>query len=253
MANDFFEFKRFRVMQRRSAMKVGTDGVILGAWCALPENGEDADFDRKYRVLDIGCGTGVISLMAAQRTGGSVYIDAIDIDKGAIADARDNFAANPWVEHLGCCNISLQEFSSAAVSAPFPRVYSHIVSNPPFFVNSLNAPDAARNAARHTDTLSYTGLIAGAVLLLAPDGIFSVILPADSASAFRMEAAGKGLYCRRRLDIITKRGMDAKRIAMEFRRAGGEVAESELVIMNDGSGGYTGEYKKLTSDFYLAF
>lgn len=247
--NNFFDFKQFRIVQQYSAMKVGTDGVILGAWCSFPDRIADEGNQGNYQyVLDIGCGTGLISLMVAQRSSAGVRIEAIDIDEGAISDTRMNFGNSPWADRLSCFHIPLQEFVLTA-----HRKYSSIISNPPFFVNSLLSPDDARNKARHSCALTYCDLLKGVSLLLLPDGIFSVILPFDAAEGFEREAHGHGLIVSRRLEIRPKAGVNPKRVALEFTRSQITAENNELVIETRGHRQYSGQYKELTKDFYLKF
>ena len=157
MANDYFSFKRFTVWQRRAAMRVGTDGVLLGAW--FDPGGDGA------RMLDVGTGTGVIALMAAQRNP-SARIDAVEIDAGSCADAAENFAGSPWAERLALFGESFVSFCGHAT-----RKYDRIVSNPPYFVGSLKCPDPGRTRARHTDSLPHPELLAGAAGLLTEKGM----------------------------------------------------------------------------------
>lgn len=246
MANNFFDFKRFRVVQQYSAMKVGTDGVILGAWCSFPGQNSDPGCDRY--VLDIGCGTGLVSLMIAQRSDAGVRVDAIDIDEGAVTDTRANFENSPWAGRLSCFHIPLQEFTLTA-----HRKYSSIISNPPFFVNSLLSPDEARSKARHSSVLTYRDLLKGVSFLLLPDGIFSVILPFDVAGRFEREAQDYGLFVSRRLHVIPKPDVNPKRIALEFTNSQIPAENVRLIIETGGRHQYSGQYKELTKDFYLKF
>ena len=180
MANDYFAFKRFTVRQPRSAMRVGTDGVLLGAWCdSAPAGG---------RMLDVGTGTGVIALILAQRNP-SARIDAVEIDEGSCLDAEGNFAASPWADRLTLYRRPFADFAAGCTVR-----YDRIVSNPPYFVASLKSPDPARTAARHAESLSYADLAAGAARLLVPSGRLSVILPAETACDFAASALNEGLY-----------------------------------------------------------
>jgi len=230
---DSFRFKQFEVANVRSAQKVGTDGVLLGAWVALKAT------DR--RILDVGTGTGVIALMMAQRASDAL-ITAIDIDTESVAEATDNFLASPWQERL------------LAMEAPFqqmPGEYDLIISNPPFFIDSLKAPDDRRSAARHTDTLPHRDIISGAARLLSPQGRLAVIYPATEAEMFAGEALSAGLFPERICKVSTKAGAAPKRFLMELSREKKEPLIEELSIMSGGD--YTAEYKSLTSDFYLKF
>ena len=224
-------------------MKVGTDGVLLGAWATvLPE-------DRL--ALDVGTGTGVIALMLAQRMAasagrpgvaaegpgrGAAGILGIDIDEAAVGEAAANFAASPWADRLTARAVSLQEFSGSE--------FDLIVSNPPFFSASLKAPDAQRRAARHNDTLPPADLIQAACRLLSPSGRLSVIYPPEEARAFVMESESDGLYLSRLTRVISVAGQPPKRHLMEFSRTPAQPLFTDLVIGSP-------EYRSLTGDFYL--
>lgn len=230
---DSFRFKQFNVSNVRSAQKVGTDGVLLGAWVSL--SGSDR------RVLDVGTGTGVIALMMAQRAPEAV-IAAIDIDFDSVEEATANFIASPWPERL------------LAMEAPFQQMtgrFDLIVSNPPFFIDSLKAPDSRRSAARHTDTLTHRDLLDNAARLLSDTGRLAVIYPATEAEMFAGEALSSGLFPSRICKVSTKDGNPPKRFLMELSREKKEPLIEKLSIMRDGD--YSAEYKAVTSDFYLKF
>ncbi len=159
--NNWFEFKQFRIEQQKAAMKVGTDGVLLGAWTPIVD---------AQRILDVGTGTGLIALMLAQRS--NARIDAVEIDKLASEEAEFNFAQSPWNDRLNVFNTNFQVF----VNLPFVP-YDLIVSNPPFFINSLKTKCAALSVARHDEMLSFDQLITGAKRLLSNTGRFCVIIP----------------------------------------------------------------------------
>lgn len=245
-----FQFKQFSVKQDAAAMKVGTDGVLLGAWVSLRGN--------KRMALDVGTGTGLIALMLAQRSA-SLSIVGIDIDSAAAAEAAGNFAASPWADRLEAIPVRLQDYVSEAVShgvanefvhgvsggeTPVARRFDLIVSNPPFFKASLKAPEARRRTARHDDTLPPAELIAAARQLLSPAGRLAVIYPPEEARAFVLEAEAAGLYLTRLTCVVSVAGQPPKRHLLEFSRIAGMPRFDDLVI---GSA----EYRNLTGDFYL--
>ena len=177
MGSPNFRFKQFTVWHDRCAMKVGTDGVLLGAWCPLPHRPIASS---PYRLLDIGTGSGLIALMLAQRLSSQspiannpYTIDAIDMDADAVNQANYNFEQSPWAKHLHAHQTSLQDWQSQTK-------YNLIVSNPPYFQSSLKNPDQARATARHTDSLSYGELIRHAARLLADHCRIALILPAEA-------------------------------------------------------------------------
>lgn len=244
MNNSYFQFKRFRVEHSRSAMKVGTDGVLLGAWCSVRQT------DR--HVLDVGAGTGLVSLMVAQRAenvGFSPRIDSVEIDQNSYEDATLNFKNSVWHSQLNALNISLQEF----VQQPQLPQYDHIVSNPPFFQNSLASPNYARTTARHTSSLSYADLVVGVSKLLAEDGLFSVILPVVESGIFIQLAVEQGFILSRRTLVCPTVGSEPKRVLMEFSRTICELIEDKFAIESTTRHNYTDQYIGLTQDFYLKF
>jgi len=234
--NNWFEFKQFRVEQHKSAMKVGTDGVLLGAWTPL---------DGACRILDVGTGTGLIALMLAQRS--EARIDAVEIDLTASEEAKFNFEQSAWSERLTLFNVDFQQFACSS-----ENTYDLIVSNPPFFVNSLKTSNAALAVARHNDWLSFSQLISGARKLLGRSGRLCVILPASSYADFRESARLAGFYLHQLTSIIPKTGKASKRILMEFSLEAGYPSEDELTIL-DSDDLYTEDYKMLTASFYPAF
>lgn len=169
-----FTFKQFHIDHSRCAMKVGTDGTLLGAWATLPTDGS---------ILDIGTGTGLIAIMAAQRSFGS-KITAIDIDEDCVLQARENVSASPWHDRIEVIHSALLDFSPA-------QKFDCIISNPPYFIDSQLSPDAARSTARHTATLPFDELVSGVKRLLADDGHFSLILPPPEMERFRSAARGE--------------------------------------------------------------
>ena len=237
-----FRFRRFSVANSESAMKVNTDGVLLGALMTL----RAAD----RNCLDVGTGTGTVALMAAQRlydAGVSdARITAIDIDGPSAREAAVNFAGSPWPDMLEAKHLPLSGLSGPDV----PAAFDHIFSNPPYYDLSLQAPDMRRNAARHTDTLSYRELTAFAAEHLAADGILSMILPADSELWLLRHARMNGLQPVRIVRIRTVERKKPSRIVAEFsKRHSGNCLEQLLTLMKDGS--FTPEYRELTKPFYI--
>ena len=237
-----FRFRRFTVENTESAMKVNTDGVLLGALMTL----RAAD----RNCLDVGTGTGTVALMAAQRlydAGVSdARITAIDIDGPSAREAAMNFAGSPWPDMLEAKHLPLSGLSGPDV----PAAFDHIFSNPPYYDLSLQAPDMRRNAARHTDTLSYRELAAFAAEHLASDGILSMILPADSELWLLRHARMNGLQPVRIVRIRTVERKKPSRIVAEFsKRHSGDCLEQLLTLMKDGS--FTPEYRELTKPFYI--
>ena len=218
-------------------MKVGTDGVLLGAWAGVRPS------DR--RMLDIGTGTGLIALMLAQRAP-EASVTGVDIDD--VAQARENADASPWAGRVVFERCPVQEFRA-------PEPFDLIVSNPPFFVDSLTCPDEGRTAARHAVHLPFDELRDAVLRLMAPAGRFAVVLPTTEAGRFLAVCAGR-LALTRRTDVRTTPRHPAKRALMEFSRAEATDAAPEISELTVGTGEhecYTPEYRALTRDFYLKF
>ena len=232
-----FTFKQFHIDHSRCAMKVGTIGTLLGAWADLPQHG---------RILDIGTGTGLIAIMAAQRTA-EAHITAIDIDSECISQARENVEATRWSARIEVVHTPLQEFSAA-------EPFDVIISNPPYFVDSLLSPDAARSTARHTDTLSFDDLAQGVLRLLSQDGHFALILPPTEMERFLSAARGR-LFLTRRCEVWTTPTSGARRIMAQLspQPPATPPQSKKLIIEDHGPQGYSEDYKRLTRDFYLKF
>ena len=233
-------------------MKVGTDGVLLGAWARV---------EHCQHILDMGTGTGLVALMAAQRS--QAHIVAIDLDADAVAQAAENVAASPWKERIQVLEAdarrieneklisesSQPEANFHLLSFHFP-LFDSILCNPPFFENSLKSPDAARTMARHTDTLSFDELVRSAARLLAPEGELSVIIPYDRAHDMTVSAACCGLFATRQTIIVPVEGGKPKRILMAFNREGTSHTPETLIIQ-DKQRQYTAEYVRLVEKFYI--
>lgn len=241
-----FKFKRFEVVNERSAMKVNTDGVLLGALMTILPT------DRT--LLDIGTGTGTIALMAAQRLfscgichadrSAENRVDAIDIDEASAEEAAANFRNSPWSEVLHAYHTSLDDFAS-------DRKYDLVFSNPPYFEDSLNAPEERRNNARHTSTgLSYREILDFASQSLTDNGRVAFVLPAETEAALCRHARMNGLHLFRIVRVRTVPRKEPSRIIAEFSRMRKDTSEDTvLTIQNEGK--YTEEYLSLMRDFYL--
>lgn len=232
-----FTFKQFHIDHSRCAMKVGTDGTLLGAWASLPEKGN---------ILDIGTGTGLIAIMIAQRSP-QVMISAIDIDEDCVTQAKENVDASKWHNRIEVIHSALQNFNP-------DKKFDLIISNPPYFVDSLNSPDAARTTARHNVTLSFSDLCDGILRLMTDKGTFAVILPQPEMQALQSTMRGK-LFITRICEVWSTPTSGAKRILAEFRRCPPEAPPmaEKLIIEDRGPMGYSDEYRQLTRDFYLKF
>lgn len=231
-SKDTFQFRLFSVRQDRCAMKVGTDGVLLGAWAELPRQG---------RILDVGTGTGLIALMAAQRS--EAQITGLEIDADAAAQAAENAAASPWASRISIVQGDFADY-------PFKERFHCILSNPPFYNGTLLPPDAARCAARHNDALSFATLARRAAALLLPEGTLSVVLPLSEADRFIDAATGESLFVNRRTKVYTTPTKPPRRVLLTLSPSAAPLMESEL-ILNAENGERHNTYKQLTADFYI--
>ncbi len=231
-----FQFKQFTIRQNNCAMKVGTDGVLLGAWTNL---------DNVFNILDVGTGTGLIALMLAQRYRHAI-IDALEIEKNAYKQAVENVKNSPWNNRIQVIHSSLQTFKSE-------KKYDVIVSNPPYFSHSLKNPNIFRTTARHNDSLSSSELIIHAKKLLKSDGKLAVIFPATEALLLQKQAIDEGFHISKLTKVIPKTNAETKRLLMEFSLLPTTYIENEIVIEKGERHNYSDDYKKLTKDFYLNF
>lgn len=261
MSNSYFQFKQFIVHQDKTAMKVGTDGVLLGA-LASP-SGCFTDSIHAYastdsvpsapspslNILDIGTGTGLVALMLAQRFN-SAHIDAVEIDTLACEQATENFHLSSFCSRLNAINADIKDFSA---SPDYQSRYNLIVSNPPYFVDSLKTPDAQRNLARHTDSLSFDDLAHSISLLLTANGISAIIIPADARQSLLNSFANNGLYPVSEVIIRPNLVKPAKRIVISFSFIKtNDILSTELFI-EQAPRVYTTQFKSLLKDFYLNF
>ncbi|MCE3229754.1 MAG: Methyltransferase type 11 [Bacteroidetes bacterium] len=237
MSNAFFAFKQFTIKQDKCAMKVGTDAVLLGAW--IIPNGSKS-------ILDIGTGTGIIAMMLAQKSKANIV--AIDIDK----DSTDQAALN--VQESQFRNIEVKNLSLQVMASTTAQKFSLIVTNPPYFIDSLKSSKDNRTIARHADLLPFEDLISGVKKLLDEKGKFCLILPTKEAAIFREMAKQKGLYLSKLMRVRTRSDKDSeKRHLMQFEFKETEFSESTLIIESDRNMKYSDEYIELTKDYYINF
>ncbi|MBO7417433.1 MAG: methyltransferase [Bacteroidaceae bacterium] len=240
MSNAYFQFKHFTVWHDRCAMKVGTDGVLVGA--LAPSQGFK-------RILDVGTGSGLIALMMAQRCP-DAEITAIEIDESAASQAKENFASSPWNERI---HLVLSDFNEYETDEPFDL----IVSNPPYFADALKNPDPQRSVARHNDTLNYYQLFLQARKLLQKSGLCCLIIPTEMADFVNEMGARNHFFPKAVTHIFTKPGKPCRRLFITYWRGDDydlyypdKLQENTLYLM-DADGKYSTEYRLLTKDFYI--
>ena len=234
MSNSYFEFKQFRLDHENCSMKVGTDGVLLGAWSPVKPG---------CRVLDIGTGTGLLALMTTQR--GAGYVTAVEIDKDAADQAARNVAMSPWADRVSVLCMDILDFKSDVR-------FDLVICNPPYFRNSLRSPDAGRSTARHDDTLSYEALAGCVSGLLDDDGKLCVILPYQCAEGFIKCASVSDLYLEHRTDVLTVAGKEPKRSLLSFGRSF-VPCRTDVLSIRKSDGNESSEYVELVRDFYLRY
>jgi len=214
-------------------MKVGTDGVLIGAW---------VDVSESKTILDIGTGSGLIALMLAQRTTAEVKIDGIEIETESALQAQENITQSAWAQKIKIHSCAIQDFNG-------DYKYDLIVSNPPYFINSLAPPSGKRKEARHTSSLSYEDLLISASRLLSDHGRLAVILPVKEGNAFLSLAQFQGLYCSRQLAFFSREGKPQERWLFEFSRLPQTLKSENLTLFNNLE--WSEAYKKLVFDFYI--
>lgn len=236
MAKDYFSFKQFTIYQNKSAFKVGTDGVLLGAI---------ADITDAENILDIGSGTGLISIMLAQRC--EAIITAIEPDPESYIQTCENVIHSPWHERIKVVQTTLQDFYQNEIK------FDLVITNPPYFSNSLKNPDPRKSSARHNDSLTSDKLLRGVLKFLKEDGSFQLILPYVEGNIFIAEASKYGLYCNNLLKIRPLPSSEIRRLILTFSRIQKKPVERFLTIEHGRRHEYTEEYINLTKEFYLKF
>ena len=234
MPNPYFRFKQFTVYHDRCAMKVGTDGVLLGAWC---------DMEGCREIVDAGTGSGLIALMLAQR--GCANITGVEIDNAAAEQAAENVRLSPFAGAVKIVHASFIDFSESATGT-----YDLVVSNPPYFIDALKPDNAARSLARHTGEMDYERLIGGSCRLLSDTGRLALILPYDHFDFFARLAVGYGLSLCRKTLVYPKPEALPRRVLMEWGRGACNCIEDSLTIEVERHY-YSEAFKQLTRDFYL--
>ncbi len=234
MPNSYFQFKQFRVEQGRAAMKVCTDACVLGACAAV---------DGAARILDVGTGTGLLALMAAQRNG-AARIDAVEVDAGAYGQALDNVQASPWANRIHPVHSRIQDYN------PGYR-YDLILSNPPFYENHLKRPGMAQNVALHAEALSLPELASAVHRLLGPAGRFVVLLPPYQAGRLQEGLASLGLFPTDHLHLHDRPGAPPIRRITTYAASPPDGCPDTKLFIRDATGTYTGDFVRLLQPFYL--
>jgi len=230
-----FQFKQFSITDENSAMKVGTDAVLLGTW---------TDLSNSKKILDVGTGSGVIALMLAQRS--EARITAIDIHSESIRDASENIRNSPWHNRLSVLHTSLQNYVKTSKTQ-----FDLIISNPPFFSNSLKSESENNKLSKHDKELTHEELLSGASKLLDSKGRFCVILPASEAENFKVLALIENLYCSKELEIIPKNNKKPNRLILEFTFIRPKKKSKTDLCIRNSDDSYTEQYIDLTKEFYL--
>lgn len=234
---DIFRFKQFQIIQNQNVHRVGTDGVLLGAW---------TDANQRFRILDIGTGTGLIAIMLAQRFSEGSLITAIEPDQSSFDLAWQNVRQSPFSNRIKVINNSLENFQPT-------NHFDLIVCNPPFFAKSLKPPSQQRARERHSESLPYQNLIDVSKRLLNPDGSLAVILPVTEGNRFTELISEAGFQIKKKTAVFSKQGKPQERWLLEFSLdSAPSLVESTLTIQKD-NGQWTDGYRVLTKDFYLDF
>ncbi|MBA4321951.1 MAG: tRNA (adenosine(37)-N6)-methyltransferase TrmM [Odoribacter sp.] len=237
MSKNYFRFKQFTINQEKAVFKVGTDGVLLGAL---------ADLSGAKRILDVGTGTGLIAIMTAQRSNASIV--AIEMEIMSYRQACENVEESKWKARIELINKGFIEYAGAS-----GEKFDIIISNPPYFRDSLKNPDATRSAARHSEFLSSSDILKGTAKLLNQTGSLQLILPYAEGTLFIAEACEYGLFCNCIIKIKPVPTGEIIRLILKFERTKKPVSEKFLTIETATRHRYTDEYKEVTKDFYINF
>jgi tRNA1Val (adenine37-N6)-methyltransferase len=237
--NSFFQFKQFKVNQDKSAMKVCTDACVLGAW---------AEVEHAKNILDIGAGTGLLSLMVAQRNR-SARITAVELEENAFAQAIENVGDSPFNDQITVLHSAIQNFNP-------DEKFDFIITNPPFFQSDLRSPDSKINQAHHSDSLTFNDLLIAVEILLTPDGIWNILLPVAEGIIFQNKAEKTGWFMSRKLTLFHQKNKKPFRLLMSFKHSkyvDNELLETDLFIYEEDGKTYTPTFEKLLKDYYLIF
>lgn len=237
MANSYFQFKQFRIDQGQCAMKVTTDACLLGGYVAQEQVAQQ-------HILDIGAGTGLLSLMLAQAT--TVAIDAVELDEQAAIQCQENFRQSPWAERLTLFQSAVQDFASTTQNR-----YDLIISNPPYFPNHIKNKNAIKSQARHTDTLSFADLVRSVQQLLMENGCFYLILPTYEHQLFHHEAEQQGLFCQKQIHIRDRQDTAVIRVIGKYGKELPEAIAIEEFIIKQDKATYTAAFIALLKAYYL--
>ncbi len=235
MSNNYFKFKQFTIEQDGCAMKVGTDGCLLGGWF---------DTAQSHNILDIGCGSGLISIMAAQRCKAS--ITGIEIDSNATLQATKNVNNSPWKDRIKIVNADYLEYTTT-------ELFDTIVSNPPFFIKSLKCNDSSRTLARHSDTLNSNDFFSHAAKISTADARISIIIPCDILHEWATSAELHGFFESRKTYVKTTPRKQPKRVLVEFKRGCYAIPLENTLVLEEEPGTYSKEAAEILRDFYLRF
>lgn len=238
-----FRCKQFFVSHQHCAMKVGTDALVLGAWTSAPASGD---------CLDIGCGSGILSLMLAQRTGSMQLIDAVELDSAAAGQARQNVLESPWPSRIRVIERDILTYPGSADHLA-QRRYQQIISNPPYFTAALTNPDQQKQLARHNTQLPFADLLQTAATLLTPTGRFSLILPVLEAERLLMLAKDSGWHLIRSQAVQSQPDKTPARLLLEIGRERSNTEALPVLLVRDEQGHYSPAYRQLLADFYLKF